>query len=139
MSKRSKWYFLKPETIPRGDSRPYLWRFNFIKTPWFAVMLHRFDGSDDECLHDHPWPFISVILRGGYWEHSGDGIRGSGKVWYPPGSILFRRADWAHAIEVEKPGKTWTLVLSGVRSRQWGFFTKVGWLEWFKYRHNEHC
>jgi hypothetical protein len=19
--------------------------------------------------HDHPWPFVSFVLKGGYWEH----------------------------------------------------------------------
>lgn len=33
--------------------------------------LHRFSAGDDtQILHDHPWPFSSIILWGGYWEHS---------------------------------------------------------------------
>lgn len=33
--------------------------------------LHRFfTGDNVRDLHDHPWPFSSIILWGGYWEHS---------------------------------------------------------------------
>jgi hypothetical protein len=32
--------------------------------------LHKFySGDDHRDLHDHPWSFQSIILRGGYWEH----------------------------------------------------------------------
>lgn len=33
--------------------------------------LHRFfTGDSVRDLHDHPWPFDSIIIKGGYWEHS---------------------------------------------------------------------
>ena len=35
------------------------------------VYLHRFyTGDNVRDLHDHPWNFRSIILWGGYWEHS---------------------------------------------------------------------
>ena len=26
--------------------------------------------SDDPIMHNHPWAFFTVILKGGYWEHT---------------------------------------------------------------------
>jgi len=35
------------------------------------IYLHRFfTGDNVRDLHDHPWSFRSIILWGGYWEHS---------------------------------------------------------------------
>ena len=54
------------------------------------VYLHRFyTGDNVRDLHDHPWPFTSLILKGGYWEHSiqstlakGKGFLGIYKTFY---------------------------------------------------------
>lgn len=35
------------------------------------LYLHKFyRGDEDPYLHDHPWPFTSLILTGGYWEET---------------------------------------------------------------------
>lgn len=35
------------------------------------IYLHRFfTGDNVRDLHDHPWAYQSIILKGGYWEHS---------------------------------------------------------------------
>lgn len=40
-----------------------------------AIYLHQFFRSDrDRCEHDHPWPFTTLILRGGYHEQI-NGVR----------------------------------------------------------------
>lgn len=59
----------KRERIPRHNNRPYLERLLIFRCKWFSVMLHRFIGSDDECTHDHPWPFWTWLVKGGYWEY----------------------------------------------------------------------
>ena len=51
-----------------GD--PYLVRWSLDAGRFGSVKLHHILRSDDDRdLHDHPWSFVSVILRGGYWEH----------------------------------------------------------------------
>lgn len=57
----------------RVDNEPYLERYYlFLKDRGehfpFNVFLHRFLKSDSDDLHDHPWPFATLILKGGYWE-----------------------------------------------------------------------
>lgn len=54
-----------------GDGRgsTFFRRYDLFKCRWGAAYLHVFFRSDhDRCLHDHPWPFWTFILRGGYWE-----------------------------------------------------------------------
>lgn len=159
--------FLKWERITRRDNDPYLDRLVIFRCNWFSVFLHIFRDGDDECMHDHPWPFVSVILRGGYWEHTDPGPvctncnlpcfssydnsrccdappvftgPARSKRWYRPGSVLFRRSDHAHRVEIDrsKPAPV-TLVFVGRRCRDWGFYTRFGWLPWRRYRHSEHC
>jgi hypothetical protein len=114
----------------------------------WGLRVHCIERSDaDRELHDHPWWFVSIILRGGYWEHTLDGRR----TWYGPGSIVFRSADTLHRIELDtectqarkrglhtgsclsRPVPAWTLVLRGRRARAWGFLTADGWQHWVKF------
>ena len=57
----------------RIDNEPYLERYYlFLKDRGehfpFNIFLHKFLKSDIDDLHDHPWPYATLILRGGYWE-----------------------------------------------------------------------
>lgn len=89
-----------------------------------AVFLHQFHRSDyDDALHDHPWPFTSVILAGGYYEHAvgrGGVIR---RRWYGPGRVLSRPADWKHRVELAPgtEGRVFSLVFRGAKERSWFF------------------
>lgn len=132
--RRSAWTFWKHQSITRHTNDPYMDRLVMLRCPWFAVYFHRFLSADDECMHDHPWPFISIILRGGYWEYTA-----SGKRWYGPGRILFRAAEWVHRVEIVPGRTTWSLVIAGKRKRDWGFHTAFGWIDWRKYVYAEHC
>lgn len=124
------------------DGQDYLRRLRIIQTPWFGVYLHDMHGPDRDWLHDHPWPFMSVVLRGGYGEwwtvtgrHGHDypgaamarvialrhfnGL--SERRWWAAGSVHVIRLDEAHMIDLIRPG-TRTLVFVGRRSREWGFY-----------------
>lgn len=90
------------------------YRWTLLKTPWFSVYLHRLDARqyDPKTCHDHPWRFTAVVLRGGYWEYSG-----GRKVWRAPGSVLYRPATYAHAVQTR--GVNWSLVVVGPKVRPW--------------------
>jgi hypothetical protein len=134
-----RWAFLKKMVIPCQGGEVYLVRYRLIDTPWFGVYLHDIQEPDhDYDPHDHPWNFISVILRGGYIE----------KVWPMPwvhlgaGSYRRRWLRWswlamdtclAHRIEEVQPG-TWSLILRGKRTRVWGFHTQGGFVPWMEYK-----
>jgi hypothetical protein len=107
--------------IENAAGSVYMRRYKLLKTRWGNIYLHEILRSDeDKCLHDHPWPFITIILRSGYREQLP-----SGTFWRRPGTLLLRPARSAHRIEVDKPA--WSLVIVGRKWRAWGFFTRDGW------------
>lgn len=123
--------FWQWEFITRDDKTPYLDRLHIFSCRWFSILLHKFRSSDDACLHNHPWHYMSVILKGGYWEiteHVRDNQVVRDKLWYPVGSILFRRAAHTHRIELDPERPATTLILHGWKTRPWGFFTPKGWV-----------
>lgn len=123
-------------------------RLRLIETPLFGLYLHQLGGPDTEPDgHDHPWGlwcFYSLVLCGGYTE----------TVWkdlstpalcvrrrHRRGSIHHMPAKWAHRItEVHSHSPTWTLVLVGPKTRDWGWWkpqpdgslVKVPWREYRK-------
>jgi hypothetical protein len=112
----------------RIDDEDYLERYYLFlknrKTFPFNIFLHKFLKSDDEELHDHPWSFTTIILSGGYWEHSL-----YGKTWHGPGSIIHKQATDLHRLELDPDvSDTWTLFIPGKRCRNWGFQTAEGWI-----------
>ncbi len=103
-----------------------LWGQRYGKPGAWRVFLHCFHRGDAEpYFHDHPWPFVSLILSGGYWEHTP-----RGKRWYGPGRLLRRPAEWAHRVELPAGKRCWTVVITGPKSRSWGFHCAAGWLGW---------
>lgn len=136
-----RWAFMSKMEIPskKNDGELYLVRLRIVQTPWFGVYLHNINEPDfDRDPHDHPWNFLSFIVRGGYTE----------RIWARPadrrlGSYQRRwnRFTWhrmtmekAHQIEEVQPN-TVSLILTGPRTRNWGFWTEDGWVEWREYEH----
>jgi hypothetical protein len=116
----------------RQNHEPYLERYYLLlrdrKRFPFNVFLHKFLKGDLDDLHDHPWPYFTVILHGGYWEHTPQG-----KFWRKPGHFRFCSSRSVHRIELD-PGITcWTLFFPGPRIREWGFLSKNRWIEHEEY------
>lgn len=122
-----KWYKERFDIGRNGDIylvRYTLWGQRFSGR--YRVFLHHFLRSDYEgAFHDHPWPFVSIILKGGYWENT---VRG--RHWYGPGRILARQADHRHYVELPKDKECWTLVFVGQKVRSWGFWCPKGFRGW---------
>lgn len=130
--------------IPDRESKePYLERFYLIPR-WLTlglvrVVVHRFwKGDTDSAWHDHPWPFGSYILKGGYWEHRPDKIGGTDtRTWRAPGSFAIRKATDLHYIEMDKKHpEVWTLfIMFTPPLRGWGFrsFDWKTWTPWEVY------
>lgn len=138
MKKSPRWAFLSWFTIPDSidPSVTYLRRLRILQTPWFGVYLHWIYLPDrDRDLHDHPWPFTSVVLRGGYTEEvMQPRVYKSVSVKKTHGrfSAHVMHLDQAHQITRIESG-TVTLVLVGKRSRTWGFWTGDGFVPWHDY------
>ena len=106
-----------------------------LECRWFGVFVHHIAGPDPGVdLHDHPWPFVSLVVRGSYLEEVADARN-------PRSTTLFGRGRWsvhrmpltrAHRITLAKQG-TWTLVLRGRKQRSWGFYQPEGFVDWRAY------
>lgn len=132
-----------------GERTEYMRRWIF-STPLFTLRLHHILDSDYGPPHNHPWNFLSLILKGGYTEHL---YSYDGHVWplrlqrRKCGSLAFRRATDIHKVRLI-PGETaWTLcVTSGAKQTpegeaRWGFFTDLkdggkGYIPWQVYDPN---
>lgn len=117
----------------RVSNEAYLERnYLFIKdrdTFPFNIFLHKFLKSDADDLHDHPWNYITIILKGGYWEHTPDG-----KHWRGPGHIRRCSAKSLHRIELDPSiEECYTLFIPGKQTRDWGFIRDGEWVYWETY------
>lgn len=112
------------------------WRLHHICTP-----------DLDREFHNHPWSFVSIVLRGGYVERRphydeprwqlGANEEQSYTVTRLAGDVAFRSYRDRHRIVHVLPD-TWTLVIMGPKRQTWGFFTQSGFVGWrdFESAHN---
>lgn len=149
-----------PDFIVGADSQggPYLRRWFLIpRNRVFNVYLHQFlRDDDDRALHDHPWLSCSLILDGGYIEHT---IAAGGihtRQHMPEGTLRFMRARHAHRVELlrgcdglpkfsnspvvreflagQPVVRAWTLFITGPRIRRWGFHcAEQGWIDFARF------
>jgi len=115
---------------------PYVIRWR-IETPWFSCRLHHWLGPDDDrAYHDHPWNFVTFVLRGSYCDMFPDGC----EVLRAP-AVRYRSALHRHTV-IPNP-TAWTVVLTGPKIRPWGFwptmtkFVKAN--KWFASRGHHPC
>lgn len=117
--------------------RPIAW---LIQRFGIAIRIHNIKRSDDDrAFHDHPWWYVTLILRGGYIEVTPvyfDGIYCRTRTtWQPPGTVLFRSAKSWHRLEVVGTS-AWTLFITGPKTNSWGFLVeprhKIYWKDYLK-------
>lgn len=138
---RVRWAIMRSFDIPCGFEEDggdtlYLRRLRIVQTPFGGIYLHQINEPDkDYDPHDHPFNFISVILKGGYTEAHGlpvdplHEVRRWGR-W----SIHRMTTKEVHRILSLDESPTWTLVLVGRRKREWGFWNPVhGFVPWQEY------
>lgn len=134
--------------LRRSDGQVYLDRWGW-ECERFGIFLHRMDAPDPGVdIHDHPWAFVSLVLRGGYDEERtrNDLAVGAARMaerglWDRRGTV--RRRDWlsvastplnyCHRITGLHRSPTWTLVIRGRKVRRWGFYLPTGWMDWEVY------
>ena len=81
------------------DAKPWMNRYYVLfrhRPKWFPfnILIHEMlDDDHGDGVHNHLCPYITIILRGGYWE-----TRHDGKYWRSPGYIGFRSANSFHRV-----------------------------------------
>lgn len=95
---------------------PYIvrWVFNFY---FFSIRIHHWLSSDDQRhFHDHPWWYLSWVIKGSYTDITPDG-QTERKRW----SLKLFSASHQHTVKISKAG-CWTILLTGREKRVWGFW-----------------
>jgi len=111
----------KKIVLDRGVSHPKykeakLWMNRYYllfrnRPKWFPfnILIHEMLADDHgEGVHTHLCPYITIILRGGYWETTK-----KGKSWRPPGYIGFRSANNLHRVDLKEGTKPLTIFIPG--------------------------
>lgn len=135
-------WWLVPYRADLGDGTgPVTWRRPIAKLLQLfdiAIRVHIIKRSDsDRAFHDHPWPYVTVILRGGYWEvtpvFDASGLyQGDRRVWHGPGSVLFRDAKSWHRLELPQQATATTLFITGRWQQKWGFLPQPATKVYYK-------
>ena len=141
-----RWTNVKPD-----DANGNRWLAFLVAAPWVQrlfgllpnVYLHCFlRDDDDRALHDHPWHWCSLLLRGQYVEHTiaAGGIQRRQLRFAPSLKVSGPRR--AHRIELlrqvtlsgAQPRPCWTLFATGPRLRRWGFHCpQQGWIDFERF------
>ncbi len=109
------------------NAKPWMNRYYLLfknRPKWFPfnILIHEMlDNDHGEGVHSHLCPYITIILRGGYWETLKDG-----KHWRPPGYIGFRSSNSLHRVDLEPGIKPLTLFIPGPFGLRKGSRSKYG-------------
>ena len=118
----------------REHQVPYMYRYYLLfgdkvseaenaKELPFNLMLHKICLSDPDVLHDHPWWYATLILKGGYLE-----ITPTGKFWRGPGHFRISSPKSLHSLEIMEGNSSWSLFFRATKVRDWGFIKDNQWV-----------
>ena len=106
---------------------------------WFTVRLHKTQLPDEYRAHNHPWSFVSVILRGRYEEVLYTDITArvpfTTTVRRRRFIPVFRHKDAFHRV-IPVGGPSWSLVVTGPKrvdrfgDASWGFLHEGQVVPW---------
>lgn len=123
--------------IDGGDYMRRWWLIPYNRLG-ISARVHEILQSDDaRHYHDHPWWYITLVLRGGYWENTPiydkSGLYvGKNRKWVGPGRILFRRAKSWHYLDLDKGASAYTLFICGRKSQKWGFLFQPNYKVYYR-------
>jgi hypothetical protein len=116
-----------PSHLKFNEAKPWMNRYYVLfryRPKWFPfnILIHEMLEDDHgEGVHTHLCPYITIILKVGYWETTKNG-----KYWRPPGYIGFRSANNLHRVDLEPNTKPMTLFISGPFGLRKGSRSKYG-------------
>ena len=96
------------------QAKPWMNRYYLLfrhRPKWFPfnIIVHEMlDDDHGDGIHNHVCPYITIILKDGYWETLKEG-----KYWRAPGYIGIRSADNLHRVDLKKGTRPLTLFIPG--------------------------
>lgn len=136
----------RPHIVIGSGESPYMLRWYLIpRNRWLNLYLHKFLSDDeDRALHDHPWWFVSLMIRGSYYETSEAAPSVFVSNIREAPSLAFRSATHRHKVALLRdlngqPIPCWTVVLTGRNRREWGFWCPAGFVHWRKFLSQNGC
>ena len=96
------------------EAKPWMNRYYLLfrnRPKWFPfnILIHEMLADDHgDGVHTHLCPYITIIIKGGYWETTK-----TGKFWRYPGYIGFRSANNMHRVNLKEGTKPLTLFIPG--------------------------
>lgn len=117
---------------------PVTWRrpiAKMLQLCGISARVHEILSSDTgRDPHDHPFNFLTIILRGGYHESRyNDAGQFIGVKYHGPGSILYRPAGSWHRLDLPNGMVTTTLFITGPKKQSWGFNVKGKKVPYWEY------
>lgn len=128
--------FLKKEIISK-EGEVFFRRYGLVSTPICNLYLHNILKSDqDDTMHDHPWNFISLILKGSYQEDYR--CEPNWFIHYrnvfKAGDCVVHKSSDAHKLYLFSDN-VWTLVFTWGTKKPWGYRYPDGtWLDHIEFR-----
>ena len=96
------------------NAKPWMNRFYLLfrnRPKWFPfnILIHEMlDNDHGDGVHNHLCPYLTIIIKDGYWETTK-----KGKFWRKTGYIGFRSANDFHRIDLEPNTKPITIFFTG--------------------------
>lgn len=110
--------FNKIKEIKSKDGVLHFRRWNIITIFNFRIYLHAIYKADEDAhLHNHPWNFINIVLKGSYTER----LPNSKLVPKFPVMICKRTRDQFHKIEDVHTPVVYTLNFMWGKYKEWGY------------------
>ena len=97
-----------------NEAKPWMNRYYVLfrnRPKWFPfnILIHEMlDNDHGEGAHNHLCPYITIVIKGGYWETTKEG-----KFWRHLGYIGFRSANNLHRVDLEVDTKPMTIFIPG--------------------------
>lgn len=128
-----RWAFFQKLEIPNYRKPSlyhlnYLVRWRIIQTPWFGIYFHIIKDIDpNQMFHNHPWNFMSIVLKGGYIERFAKDqsdaqiYEGSRWGWKRFSYHTMHVSEYHYITDIIGP-ECWTLLFTGRRQNDpWDF------------------
>ena len=120
--------------IKSKNGKLHFRRWELLKTPWFSIWIHGIYAADeDKHLHNHPWDFKSIVLKGAYIEKTEKGI-----VRQTPGKFNSRNGNDFHKILRLVTPVVYTLFIVTPVKREWGYLVDGQFIQHEEYRKLKH-